>query len=385
MRVASIELIRLDVPLAYAYVGAGGARNAIGKLVLRVETDAGITGLGETIATPSVSAFAASMTQAALGRDPRQLNRMRREMAPALLNFSQGRDGWIAYAALDMACLDILGKSLGVPLCNLFGGRLRDVVAVAGCIGAVPGERDTDSQAARSFMADLANAARYAEHVAGFVARCGFTTLKLKCMGLDPAWDVAAVRDTVGDYVRLRADWNGALSFPDALALGRDLAPLRLEYLEDPVSGLDALARLRRGLCQPLATNMAVDEIADIAPAFRLGAIDVLLADTYCWGGIQAVRDLSGVAEALGLDLVLHSWFELGIATAANLHLAAAEAFAPRAMDTTLHLFEGDIVAGAPFQIANGMLAVPTGAGLGVDLDMERLEAWAVDRRTITD
>jgi glucarate dehydratase len=140
------------------------------------------------------------------------------------------------------------------------------------------------------------------------------------------------------------------------------------------------MASLRRRLRTPLASNMCVVELNDLPPAVRLGALDVVLGDVFCWGGLSAMVELAAICRTFGLDLVIHSWFELGVATAANLHLAAAIPHITRAMDCTLPLHAGDVVTGGAPPIREGMLEVPEAPGLGVSLDESAVARYAIQR-----
>jgi glucarate dehydratase len=195
---------------------------------------------------------------------------------------------------------------------------------------------------------------------------------------------VRGLRESLGAGIALRIDHNGALTPAQALPVCRHLEPFALEYFEDPTSGIAGMARLRRDLTTPLATNMCVTNMDLIAPAIAAGAIDVLLGDVYVWGGIGAMIDLAAVCRAVALDLVVHSWFELGVASAANLHLSATQLSLKRGMDTALHLYEGDIVI-ARSAVADGAMAVPDGPGLGISLDHDAIAASTVDRFVIED
>src|SRR5262249_47638636 len=152
--------------------------------------------------------------------------------------------------------------------------------------------------------------------------------LKLKGGVQPPAEEIAALvalRERFGD-VPLRWDPNAAFTLPEALGLVERLraAGLVLEYLEDPVDGLLAMAELRRRTAVPLATNMCVVAPEHVGPGVRLGAVDVVLADPHYWGGFVENRRLMAVCRAFGLTVGLHSDNDLGVSTAAKLHLAAA-------------------------------------------------------------
>jgi glucarate dehydratase len=149
-----------------------------------------------------------------------------------------------------------------------------------------------------------------------------------------------------------------------------------LEYLEDPTPGIDGMAEVsRHGPMMPLATNMCVVSFADIAPAVRVNAVQVILSDHHYWGGLRRSANLAAICETFGLGLSMHSNSHLGISLAAMVHLAAAVPNLTYACDThwPWKSADDDVVAGTPFTFRGGALSVPPGPGLGVELDRDAL------------
>jgi len=186
-----------------------------------------------------------------------------------------------------------------------------------------------------------------------------------------------ALEEALQGTVKLRVDPNAAWTVADTLRMLPRLQKLNMDYLEDPVEGLDALARIRQEAHMPLATNMSVVKPDDVPAAFRLGAVDVILADVHKWGGISPTRKLAATCEFLGLSMSMHSGSELGISTAAHLHVAAATRIIDHAMDTTLTLQESDIIDEPLHDVRGGVLPVPGGPGLGVTINEEKLRYHA--------
>ena len=135
------------------------------------------------------------------------------------------------------------------------------------------------------------------------------------------------------------------------------------------------MARIRRAVAIPLATNMCVIDFWQIALSVRFGAVDVILADVHYWGGPRANLHLAAVTEMFRLGIGMHSDRELGISTAAQLHVAAAIPTMRYAIDTH-YLPQGDDIITEPFKIHDGGIDVPKGAGLGVDGDQEELRLY---------
>ncbi|HLW58585.1 MAG TPA: enolase C-terminal domain-like protein [bacterium] len=383
MKIVSAELIKIRMPLVVPYVGAGGSRSSVDRTLVRLRTEDGLQGLGETVGSASTFGFLTAICQALLGEDGLDRTALRVRIAPPTLRDSEGRDGWMAVAGIEMALWDLAGKRYAAPVWELLGGAVRRRVPVALCFGAASLPLGATREEAVAFIADDQNVARLVDHVARFARQDGCGTVKMKSLGVRRDWDVAVMaglREALGPAVELRLDPNAAMSLPEALALCTALEPLRLEYYEDPTWGLEGMASLRRRLRTPLAGNMCVVEFNDLSSAVRLGALDVVLGDVFCWGGLSALGELAAICRTFGLDLVIHSWFELGVATAANLHLAAAIPHIKRAMDCTLPLHAGDIVTGGKPQIREGMLSVPDAPGLGVSLDDGAVNRYAIER-----
>ena len=145
---------------------------------------------------------------------------------------------------------------------------------------------------------------------------------------------------------------------------------LDLEYYEDPVWGNVAMAEVRKKVDLPFATNMCIIDLDSLAVGQSLGSVDVILGDIFEWGGIANIKKLEGVCEAFQIGLNFHSAAELGIATACYLHVAAAAKALPFALDTHITELGADVVKPGVIGLTDrGTMKVPTGPGLGVELD----------------
>jgi glucarate dehydratase len=161
------------------------------------------------------------------------------------------------------------------------------------------------------------------------------------------------------------------------------MEPLRLEFLQDPTDDQEGLARLRTEVETPVATSMAVIQVDQLAAAIRRTPVDILLADLSLWGGPLRFRSLVHTAAATGLEVAIHSLFETGIGTAANLHLAAAFGEIKRATDSGHHVLEDDVIRPGVLAVRNGAMAVPEGPGLGVELDPLRLRELTIEEHEV--
>jgi len=186
------------------------------------------------------------------------------------------------------------------------------------------------------------------------------------------------LRQRFGPHMALRLDPNAVWSVETSLRVANELerADVWLEYLEDPTGGIAGMARVRERITLPLATNMCVTRWEDVAPAVEGGAVDVILCDHHSWGGLRACQELGRVCQTFHLGLGMHSNSHLGISMAAMTHLGAAVPNLVAAADTHYPWLPDDVVAGAPFAFTEGNLEVPSGPGLGVALDEDRVAEY---------
>ncbi|MDQ3512480.1 MAG: glucarate dehydratase, partial [Chloroflexota bacterium] len=210
----------------------------------------------------------------------------------------------------------------------------------------------------------------------------GFQSVKLKGGVLPPEQEIAtilALRDALGPTVPLRIDPNAAWTSPTAIQVGTALAG-SLEYLEDPTPGLSGMARVRRGLLDagddtPLASNTSVTSFADVPGAIRSSGVQVILSDHHYWGGLRAITHLGRLCATFGIGLSMHSNSHLGLSLLAMVHLAAATPELTFASDTHYPWQDGadEILVGGRVRFEGGAVRVPTGPGLGAELDGDAL------------
>lgn len=356
------------------------------RAIIQIHTDAGITGLGETYGDAAHLERLRLAASAIIGTDPFNINALRALVAGALRQDTvaggHGMSGMVTgsstddrvLSAFDVAALDIQGRLLGVPVSDLLGGAVRTSIPFSGYLfykwAGHPGATKDSWGAAL----DPAGIVKQAERM---VQDYGFTALKLKGGVFPPDEEAAAIEALRTRFPRiaLRIDPNGAWSVPTSVAVARRLES-HLEYLEDPTTGLEAMAEVRRQTRLPLATNMCVVSFADIPPAIAAGSVDIVLSDHHFWGGLRRSQTLAGLAETFGLGLSMHSNSHLGISLAAMVHLAAATPNLDYACDTHWPWKDpaDDVVAPGVLGFRDGAVAVPTGPGLGIELDPDTLE-----------
>jgi glucarate dehydratase len=393
MKIEALELTPIaltDPPL----LNAGGLHAPYAlRIVIELVTESGLTGVSEIPGDIHVLDGLRRAAPALRGVQVHDQKRIARILSDALsgtASDARGDKPWDsrhlvhAESAIEVACLDVTGKKLGCRVVDLLGGAARESVPYSGYLffkyeGAggplgfeqAPGA--TGWSAARQAPAlDVHGIVRQAE---AMVAEFGFRSLKLKAGILDPELEVSAalaLRETFGPDVPIRIDPNAAWRYETALRQGRRLVG-RIEYFEDPVRGQADMARLRRELEIPFATNMCTTSFADLATSFALGSEDIILADHHFWGGLRASMELARICGVLGRSLSMHSNSHAGISFAAMTHLGAALPALRYALDTHYPWQSEEIIVGGRLRIENGELRVPDGPGLGVTLDRNGL------------
>jgi len=364
VRITGIRPTPVAVPYQTEEVWAFGRRAGLVSVLVQVETDEGVVGLGEAAAYPSadvVLAVLASIEPMVLGEDPFAIERLVRRI-DLVGTWHHVRASSPAIAAVEMACWDIAGKVCGQPLVNLLGGRFRDEVEFFYYVCG----SSTD---------DVAAQARRAREA-------GFGTCYLKVGADDPRTDedrVAALRDGAGPDMRIRIDANEAWSPGSAIRSIRRLERYDLELVEQPVSGraLAEMAYVRGRVDTPVLANEASWTRHDQLNVIRAGAADVLSVDNQLDGGLLNLKRSAGICEAAGLPVVKHSLGELGVALAAAVHVLATIPNARFANQGYTALLADDVTDAFGGPRAGSRVAVPTGPGLGVTLDPDKVDRYA--------
>jgi len=290
------------------------------------------------------------------------------------------------YAAIEVACLDLIGKTVCQPLCDLIGGRVRDAVPFS----AYPfykhagggGEKD-DARADE--YGEALSPESLIRQVQQMVARYGFSSVKFKAGVLEPEVEIETIKQlyrALGPQVPLRIDPNSAWTVDTSVRVGRELAEElgRGGYLEDPTASLENMAAVRRrllaeGITTPLASNVAVTSFADIPQSVKLDAVQIILCDHHYWGGPRQVQQLARLAKTFGLGLSMHSNSHLGISLMAMAHVAAATPHLTYACDTHYpwQSAQDEVVLGGRVPIVDGRVRVTDKPSLGVELDYDQL------------
>jgi glucarate dehydratase len=319
MKIVDIRATTVTVPLeAPLRHGNGCHWGRFVRTIVEVETDNGLIGLGEMGGGgESAEALFRALKTMLAGHDPARLEEMRFLVANPTASLYNNRTQ--ALAALEFACLDILGQAWNVPVCDILGGRLRDRVTFATyCFWRYPN--------AATGQGEVRTPDQLVTYAGEMKRRYGFTTHKMKGGVFHPDYEIEAYRALARAFPNdsLRFDPNGVLSTEQAIRFGQGIEGLRNDYLEDPVFGLNGMRRTRQMVRIPLATNTVVVNFEQLAANILDTAVDVILLDTTFWGGIKACVKAAGICETFQIGVAVHSSGELGIQLATMLHLGAA-------------------------------------------------------------
>jgi len=352
------------------------------RTIIEIETNAGITGIGETRGGTSILAALEKAKKLVVGRNAFAYRTFQAEVS----KLNSG-----AYAGVELACLDACGKATGRRVCELLGGPVREEVEFAAYLfyryaadhpNLINDPRIVDDRGKGDKALDQWGEVRSAESMAEmaykFHKKWGFKVFKLKGGVLPPKVELATIHEMNerfdGKY-KLRIDPNARWKMETALRIGEQLKKYPLEYYEDPVRGQQAMAEVRKKTGLVMSTNMCVTRFPHIPPALKTEPIDVVLGDHHGWGGIPAFQELGRICEMVGWKLSQHSNNHGGITMAAMTHVGAVVSQLTLAGDTHyVWLVEGaDIIEGPNIPIRDGKIKVPAGPGLGVSLDRDKL------------
>ncbi|MFH9724928.1 enolase C-terminal domain-like protein [Streptomyces sp. NPDC017254] len=373
------------------------------RLVVEVITRGGVSGLGETYGDGVYLDLARPLAEALPGRPVTDMNglfALAEETDPHRSAPAAGEEGVDAgglrgvrtadklrlsvVSAFETACLDALGKTLGLPVHALLGGKVRDTVEYSAYLfyrwAAHPG---ADTPEPADDWGPALDPAGIVAQARRFDRAYGFRSFKLKGGVFEPEREIAAIRALAEAFPGrpLRLDPNGAWSVETSLAVAHELSDV-LEYLEDPASGTDAMAEIAARTDVPLATNMCVTTFEEVPEAFAKGAVRIVLCDHHYWGGLGRTRELAALCRTYGVGLSMHSNTHLGISLAAMTQVAATLPELHHACDTHYPWQTEDVVTTRPV-FRDGRLAVSDAPGLGVDLDRAALAA--LHRRWLDD
>ena len=374
MKVERIEVQHVTIPLVTPYVLSRkyGTVTHSQAVVVRVYTDQGLVGLGEADPLPPftdecwagvMGTLEHVLAPLLIGEDPRDIVRMNK-LFDGLLHGNN-----LAKGALDMALWDLLGKSLGVPVWRLLGGKLRDRVPLLWPFGSGTPAQDLERIEAKQ-----------AE---------GYGTFMIKMGALPIETEVAraqAIEERFGDSIHWNVDANQGWDLPMALKFMDGTVGCRMDFLEQPVprGQLEQLRFLRGRATHPISADEGVQTASEALALASAGLVDAFSLKVTKNGGISRTMDIAGVARMSGLSCVCNSMIELGITQAAALQIAAT---LPNLLPgghcfmSTLRL--QDDVTSFRSLIHQAQATVSDAPGLGIELDDAALDLYAAETAVI--
>jgi len=368
------------------------------RTIIELESEDGVIGISETYGGAAQVEQLEALRASIIGADPFRLTGFLSPMVEGQGGGATRSQTYLVpgenpldattrtYAAIEVACLDLIGKTVKQPVCDLIGGRVRDEVPFS----AYPfykhaGGGGEGDDAREDEYGEALSPETLVRQVQQMVARYGFGSIKFKAGVLDPDVEIETVKQlfrALGPKIPLRIDPNSAWTVETSVRVGRELAEElgRGGYLEDPTAGLENMASVRHALIAegvetPLASNVAVTCFADIPRSVQLDAVQVILCDHHYWGGMRQVQHLACLAKTFGIGLSMHSNTHLGISLMAMAHVAAATPHLTYACDTHYpwQTQKDEIVVGGRVKFVNGCVPIPDRPGLGVELDYDQL------------
>lgn len=375
MKIAAIQTYNLRSPLERPFGWSQGWIDHRTVGIVKVTTDDGTIGWGEGAGGAASTIIENVFKPLLIGRDPMDRIGLWQKLFAALYNANvAGGFGGSAISAVDIALWDIAGKATGLPVSALLGGRVRDRVA---CYAT--GLYYTQGEFPH----------RLIEEAIGYV-EAGFKGMKTKVGGLPMAEDirrVAAIRKAIGPDIRLMVDANQAYNAASAIRIGQRLAEYDILWFEEPVNARDVEGYLQVKAALPMA--IAGGENLRTRYEFKdflaRRAYDIAQPDVVNVGGITEMRNVCAMANAFGVQVNPHVWGS-PIMIAATLHVAATIPPCPPARDPEPYVQEPvmefdrtpsairETLCSVPFDQKDGFIAVPTGPGLGIEVDEKALK-----------
>jgi muconate cycloisomerase len=364
MKIKDIRLTRLFSEFKTPYVWAMGKNLGQTTILIEVETDAGVVGYGETAPTmtspEAIHTLLLTAKTVLLGQSVTQILDLLKQLFTQSFghhNASQShpRLGNIAFAGVELALWDALGKTVGLPVHALLGGKIHDTVSF---MGFVQGD-STEEVAEHAYQ----------------LAQDGFEVIYLKA-GHTNEKDIAnveAVRNVIGNK-RLRIDPNEAWDLMEAQVMINKLARFDLEMVEQPlsaISGVPALKALKQSCSVPIAADQSVFTPEEAHTMCASGAVSLLTVGLHETGGILGFRRVAAIAQVFDINVCLHGVWETGITTCASIQAASGVSNMDDGNQIMWQLLQEDIVESPDLTPDAGKISVMSGPGLGFSLNKD--------------
>ncbi|MCG8546078.1 MAG: hypothetical protein MJE12_17915 [Alphaproteobacteria bacterium] len=359
-----VEVFDVGMPLVGTFTSGGVSKSVTKCVVVRVTAADGAVGISSIdpsarAASPNTAAELAAAVRdrigpALIGEDPGNINRLF-ERASKLAPTQPA-----AIAAAELACVELVCRRMGIALHDYVGGAVLDEVLFNGWVGELPPE------------AAAAEAKRWQD--------AGFQSLKIK-VGNDVAKDsnrVAAVREAVGSDMKLRMDANQQCNVQQALALCEAVKSCDMQLFEQPVpkDDLEGLAQVRRQGGIPIMADESISDHESLIRVVKADCADFVKFGITQAGGLTPSARMMATAEAAGLQVVMGHGFGLDPSTIAEIMLGATSHNILPGLECVGPLKVTDTVATTRLDISRGSIALPSGPGLGIELDDEKLAQY---------
>ena len=366
MKITNVRVTHVNVPLDAPFWWTAGLYPGASKSIIEVETDAGLVGYGEAPWWHFGEVVEREIKPALIGADPFDLADCEARCVPAYQTTANTGENasMVAFGAVELALWDIKGKALDMPLYMLLGGAVRKEIPFTEYFSFRPEHKGAGGEMSSEDIVEYCLRMRE-EH--------GSTYFEGKLILGDPELEIRTVRmlrEALGSEAMIRLDSNMQWSLTTARWVLRSLEPYNIRNYEDPVATFEEMAELRRHTIIPFSSH-----VPDLKRAVTLGAPDTFVCNIAVLGGLSATLKFVAACEAIGKGYWCYS-NDLGIMTAAYLHLTAATHWITEPSQSLFRWQIGDVIEDGPFRQTNNTVRVPEGPGLGVNLDPEAMARW---------
>jgi glucarate dehydratase len=367
MKITNIKVTHVNVPFDAPFWWTAGLYGGASKSIIEVETDEGIVGLGEAPWWHFGEIVKNEIAPALIGADPLDLADCEsRCVPPWQITANTGENAsTVAFGAVELALWDIRGKAFGMPLYKLLGGAVRKEIPFSEYFAFRPEQNGAGGEMSAEAIVDYCLRMRE-EHSASI--------FEGKLILGDPQLEIRTVRmlrEALGEKTQIKLDSNMQWSLTTARWVLREIEPFNIRNYEDPVATFEEMAELRRHSIIPFSTH-----VPDLKRALALGAPDYFVCNFAALGGLSKTLKFIAACEATGKGFWCYS-NDLGIMTAAYLHVVAATPWITEASQSLFRWQIGDVIKDGPFRQTNDVVRVPEGLGLGVELDPESMKQWS--------
>lgn len=369
MKIRRITATPINLPLEAPYVWVFGELPGFSTTIVEVETEDGLTGIGEAPSPHAAAIIREGLAPRLAGHDAIDIAGAEFKCLPFWTGVQSINDHAriTAFGAIEMALWDLRGKAWGQPLYKLLGGAVRKDIPFTDYFSL---RADGPVQPDGSRVRGERTPDEVADYCVSLHETFGTTFFEGKFSTVDPSVSLRMlelIRRRLGDGVMLRIDSNQAYSLAAARRLARPLEDLGVRNWEDPVRTIEEMAELRRHCSIPFSTHNA-----DVARAMALKVPDAICGNPSVVGGIGRLVRLIGACEHAGIDFWCYSG-DSGVGSAAYLHLSAALGWIREPNQSLFRMQLHDVIEEGPFVPRDNVVRVPEGPGLGVTLSTDRL------------